>query len=892
MRILRGLRKYDVSMRVERWLPVVASCVFVTACVDSNAIVCGDNICPGDSRCDVESGLCIPKDCGDGELTGIEECDGEKLGGRDCTHYGYYTPGDLKCSVVCTFIEQSCEGAGICGDHIVNGGEACDGTPRAGEACTDYGFDTGRLGCSDACSPGFAHCQDVGWVTVGGDLVTPVRSVWGASESDAFAVGDFGLVLHFDGTAWTRMASPVSVELNSVWGSSGSDVFAVGREGVIIHYNGSAWTQMTSNTTEQLFAVWGRSGSEVYAVGDRGTIAQFDGSAWNITLLPPHDLHGVYGNADRVFAVGPATGQNAALARILRKEGTGAWTVETPPAVPTLTKYSLHAIWGTGDNFIAVGGEFSQNSGTTVMLTFDGNTWTPFLPGTLGELRAVWGATPTDVIVAGFNGLMLRFDGTSARKILTSSPRQFSGLWGTSSDHVYVTSGAGTVLASNGVEWRAPVTRGNPNEALRDAWRFSNGDLMLVGHQSQLVTIEAGVESSLVVGTDDLQAVWTSGTTPLNGHTFVVTEGDGVWHRAPNGSFVQEITNGIFDDVWGTSADNVYASGGNASSPALMRYNGATWSSVTLPAGFGSRLFGVWASGPSDVWAVGARGVAIHSTDGVTFVSVPTGVDPSINLRSVWGSGPNDVFAVGDNNVIIHYDGTRWRSMSFVGSEVLLSVEGTGPNDVFAGGTGGILHYNGVSWARVEMPVQMNITGMTVAEETVVLIGNFGAVIQLDRSCQSSETACDDRWDNDCDGLVNCADPECTGDAACARGGACDVETITLGCNESRRGTTYTGISLRDEWPCVAPSTAGSEVTYRFIGPAAGQVTFTLEDVDGNAELLVLGADEVDSACDVSSCTYGANGTLTTTASSTPLYVVVDSVLGDGAEFTLTTSCN
>ena len=33
--------------------------------------------------------------------------------------------------------------------------------------------------------------------------------------------------------------------LNAIWGSSGNDVFAVGDFGTILHYNGSAWSVMT-----------------------------------------------------------------------------------------------------------------------------------------------------------------------------------------------------------------------------------------------------------------------------------------------------------------------------------------------------------------------------------------------------------------------------------------------------------------------------------------------------------------------------------------------------------------------------------------------------------------------------------------------------------------------
>jgi len=54
-------------------------------------------------------------------------------------------------------------------------------------------------------------------------------------------VGEDGTILHFDGTAWTPMVSGVSSQLNGVFGFSDSDVFAVGDYQTLIHYDGTSW---------------------------------------------------------------------------------------------------------------------------------------------------------------------------------------------------------------------------------------------------------------------------------------------------------------------------------------------------------------------------------------------------------------------------------------------------------------------------------------------------------------------------------------------------------------------------------------------------------------------------------------------------------------------------
>ncbi len=65
-----------------------------------------------------------------------------------------------------------------------------------------------------------------------------LRGVWANSESDVFAVGNGGAILHYDGIGWTQTDSGKDTVLTSVWGSSETDVFAVGHDGVILRFNG------------------------------------------------------------------------------------------------------------------------------------------------------------------------------------------------------------------------------------------------------------------------------------------------------------------------------------------------------------------------------------------------------------------------------------------------------------------------------------------------------------------------------------------------------------------------------------------------------------------------------------------------------------------------------
>jgi hypothetical protein len=105
-----------------------------------------------------------------------------------------------------------------------------------------------------------------------------LRSSWSRGLRLVTVVLVMSLVL-FSQPTWAQTSKwiwqnplPQGNWLYGVWGSSGSDVFAVGDYGTIVHYDGSSWSSMSSGTGNGLDGVWGSSGSDVFAVGDSGTI--------------------------------------------------------------------------------------------------------------------------------------------------------------------------------------------------------------------------------------------------------------------------------------------------------------------------------------------------------------------------------------------------------------------------------------------------------------------------------------------------------------------------------------------------------------------------------------------------------------------------------------------
>jgi hypothetical protein len=204
---------------------------------------------------------------------------------------------------------------------------------------------------------------EVGPVTSWVVEVPPVdhlSGVWGTSSTDVFAVGDYGTILHYDGTEWSPMTSGIDKYLGGVWGTSSSDVYAVEHlwdganwNGTILHYDGSSWSAMTGEMTwRPISAVWGTSSSDLYAVGGGGTILHYDGTDWS-------------------------------------------------PMTSGTDKY-LMGVWGTSSTYVyAVGGD-----GT--ILHYDGASWSVTTSGTSVSLFAVWGTSSGEVYAVGDYGMILR----------------------------------------------------------------------------------------------------------------------------------------------------------------------------------------------------------------------------------------------------------------------------------------------------------------------------------------------------------------------------------------------------------------------------------------------------------------------------------------------------
>jgi hypothetical protein len=269
------------------------------------------------------------------------------------------------------------------------------------------------------------------------------RGVGGSSSSDLWAVGEAGNVWQSDGSPWVQRSSGAIVQLSSIWAADGQSAWAVGNNGTVMSYNGSYFTTVgVGASTTNLNGVWASSPSDVFIVGNGGTILHYNGTSWITTSSgTTQNLRAVFGvSASRVFAVGDG--------------GTAlAWNGSSWSPLGSSGSTAFQAVWASGVNDIwAVGGSGKVQHST-------GGSFSDVTgPGTTATLGGIFGSSPTDFWVTADN-MLYHYTGGSWSGV-TPSPAVSSlrGIWGSGASDLYAVGQGGALLHYTGVSWSRVVT--------------------------------------------------------------------------------------------------------------------------------------------------------------------------------------------------------------------------------------------------------------------------------------------------------------------------------------------------------------------------------------------------------------------------------------------------
>lgn len=167
---------------------------------------------------------------------------------------------------------------------------------------------------------------------------------------------------------------------------------------------------------------------------------------------------------------------------------------------------------------------------------------------------------------------------------------------------------------------------------------------------------------------------WAVGYEQVGAQQMLIVRWDSdgtAWSRFPNPGLATGARDSRLNGVAALAPDDVWAVGSyhrqGGSEPLIVHYDGARWSQSLAPdfgAGTEAELFAVAGASPNDVWAVGSLNAAplILHWDGTAWsrVPIPYGGAGMGRLYSVTAISANDVWAVGEGTAFLHWNGTAW----------------------------------------------------------------------------------------------------------------------------------------------------------------------------------------------------------------------------------------
>ena len=193
-------------------------------------------------------------------------------------------------------------------------------------------------------------------------------------------------------------------------------------------------------------------------------------------------------------------------------------------------------------------------------------------------------------------------------------------------------------------------------------------------------------------------------------------------------------------DLWQVFGfgDTVFLAGSNGT---ILRHRNGTFDKITTPST--DIVFGLWGTSADDVWAVGGQNSGrafVWHFQGTEFVAVP-GVPAELDTGgAVWkvvGRAANDVYMSASRGLVLHWDGAALTSERIGATgESLFSLGCTIERCTTAGSntTNGVLYETtGAGWVpNVPTPDGPIWRGVTPVGQHAYVVGQFGAVLRRD----------------------------------------------------------------------------------------------------------------------------------------------------------------
>lgn len=311
-----------------------------------------------------------------------------------------------------------------------------------------------------------------------------IEAIWGASSKDVYAVGQAGLLMHFDGEAWEVLRQGELANVADIAVFEGPEVFAVANEcttaactfrrGVVMRRDAAGeWVKMPGTFSTELWGIGGKGPDELWAVGRSGSAFRWNGSSWTNSFAST--------NLNDVAVCGGVT-YVAGDGQLLVESGGSFSPVVTAGTVPLRAlACGQGKVYVVGDGAIV---ESMPGSARVLDTSADGIA--------AAVWRAVYVSPEGHVFVGGDARYIVHWNGQ--KFIAYDRPAGLNlssirAMWGTGIGDLYavgsLVGGAGVVLHFNGAYWQ-PIDAGT-SSGLNAVAGLGTGELWIGGDGGALL---------------------------------------------------------------------------------------------------------------------------------------------------------------------------------------------------------------------------------------------------------------------------------------------------------------------------------------------------------------------------------------------------------------------
>ena len=436
-----------------------------------------------------------------------------------------------------------------------------------------------------------------------------------AAAYELFAVGDGGTCFQNDGTEWRRISGVLKTGTHRFWAFSENNIYAVAGA-VVFHYDGTSWDKFyTAPEGVGLAAIWCASETDIFAGGVdwmEGVLLHYDGVEWTETRYP-ESLHfrGVSGSsASDVYAI--------TQHEFLHFDGIG-WS-EVDLGAWGDEDLCWSGLWCSASDDVYLAGYYKYNYNTCIILHYDGFGWSEIFTQDNIVLTSLWVSDDGALYASGHTpyhpvqGLVVRNSGGWQVDSIPEALRLYS-VHGLSSTDVYVVGEAPTY----------------PDSGIVCHFDGNGWDVIPDLLDKIVLSVHAVTENYVLA----------SGS---GGYMYRESGGD--WTR-----WLPETTVD-FEDVWGTSTDNLYAV---CADGLIHRYDGMSWCEITGP---GYPMKKIWGLSASEIYTVGEDGAFLYN--GISWSQIFAEPANDIWGRSGWNLYVTNAFPT---PYVKHYNGLAWTSV-------------------------------------------------------------------------------------------------------------------------------------------------------------------------------------------------------------------------------------